>query len=660
MPAAEQPTAPGPNSAHRAELELAALGTGSAADRMGMRVTARLFRRCLPYLRPVKWHLAALTVAGAILLPALVVLGYLAITIVWNGILAGEPLDSAQARFLGMSPAELVEVGKITPGVRSAIARRLFWWRLIPLALPLTALFLALAYYQLWILQRINQQLRVEMMARLQALSLRFHSDSRVGDAVYRLYQDSGMVTQLIQFLFLIPLRAALEFAVALWFVFWMSPPLGLLLLGVWVPAALIASRLGRPLRVGFRGAREANSALTSRIQETLAGIKVIKAYGIEEREQGRFERDSRRAFDEAYHARRRLAAFGVWVFFAVGAALVAASTWAALVTRAGEPVFYSTIAGASAAIALWNLGNFNFFKERYGAGAIAIRTFFRTWGVSQDIGVALHRVFELLDLEPEVRDAPGALPAPATPRHLAFDGVSFRYQPDRPVLEGIDLEVEAGQMVAIVGPTGAGKSTLFALLLRLFDPDAGRILLDGHDLRELSVRTLRERVALALQENVLFGMTVRENIRYAVPDASPERVEAAARVACAHEFITRLPRGYDTPLGERGTKLSTGQRQRLTIARAVLKDAPILVLDEPTASLDAETEIHLLDSLARWGRGRMVFLVTHRLGAARRADRIVCLREGRIVETGSHDSLLGEPTGLYRRWIEADGARVP
>jgi ABC-type multidrug transport system fused ATPase/permease subunit len=208
---------------------------------------------------------------------------------------------------------------------------------------------------------------------------------------------------------------------------------------------------------------------------------------------------------------------------------------------------------------------------------------------------------------------------------------------------------------VAIVGPTGSGKSTLAALLLRLFDPEAGAIEIDGVDLRRFRVASLRRRIAIALQENLLFGATIRENIRYAVPQASDAEVRAAARVACADEFIEKLADGYESELGERGTKLSTGQRQRLSIARAVLKDTPILILDEPTASLDAETELRVLRNLAEWGRGRVIFLVTHRLSTIRRADRVAVLREGRVVEFGGHEELMRIPGGTYRGLVEAE-----
>jgi ABC-type multidrug transport system fused ATPase/permease subunit len=205
------------------------------------------------------------------------------------------------------------------------------------------------------------------------------------------------------------------------------------------------------------------------------------------------------------------------------------------------------------------------------------------------------------------------------------------------------------------VGPTGSGKTTLMALLLRLFDPEEGRIEIDGNDLRRFTLASLRERISIALQENVLFGTTVRENIRYAVPDASDQQVREAARIACADPFIEKLPAGYDTLLGERGTKLSTGQRQRLSIARALLKDTPILILDEPTASLDAATEHAVLQNLAEWGAGRVIFLITHRLSTIRRADQVIVLGDGTVVEGGTQEELMEREGGAYRSLVLAE-----
>jgi ABC-type multidrug transport system fused ATPase/permease subunit len=511
------------------------------------------------------------------------------------------------------------------------------------LVLGLAPLAGALFYYLLWILQRINQELRLTLFQRLQALSLRFHDESRVGDAIYRLYQDSAMVTDLIQTLVLAPLGQSLRFATATLLVALLDVRLALLLFFVWPPALALAALFTPRLRRGFRRARASNSALTSHIQETLAGIRVIKAYGAEAREQARFEERSLAAFAEAFRARSRFAALGVLAFLLVAGAILAATGLAALQTQQGSALFAKRLLMASG-FAAWNLGLFSFSKAAFGASTQAIERMLVLWGRAQDIAIGLDRVFTLLDVEPEVRDAPAAQPLVPPRRGVAFRDVWFAYQPGRPALCGVSFEVPCGSITALLGPTGAGKSTLVSLLLRLFDPDAGCVEIDGIDLRRLRLASLRANVAVALQENLLFGTTIRENIRYTRPDASEAEVCAAARVACADEFIRSLPRGYDTPLGERGAKLSTGQRQRLSIARAVLKDAPILVLDEPTASLDAATELALLQNLIAWGRNRMILLVTHRPSTLRHADRIVCLERGQVIEAGSYAALGARP----------------
>jgi len=615
----------------------------------------QIFRRCIGLLRGVRRHVALLVLGWTTLLTIVLVPGLVLSDLLATRVLVGEPLTEIQARIVRMDPAETVHVDALTTEQRREIARRGLVAS-VGIAIVLVPLLLALVYYYVWILQRLNQLLRLELLERLQTLSLRFHAESRVGDAIYRIYQDSAMATQLIRVLILTPLRAAAIFGVGLVVVPMLDPRLGLLLLSVVPLQLLVGARYSRRLRVRFRRAREANSRLTSRIQETLLGVRVLKAFGAEGREQQRFEAASREAFHAAYEARGSLAIYGVLLFFAIGLAIVPANAWTALKTLDAEPLHAAWI-GAWLGIGVWTLGVYQFFKDRFGSGARGFRSLLRTWGTGQDIAIGLDRVFELLDLEPEVSDTPDAVEMPPLASGVRFRDVRFRYQPDRPCLEGIDLEAPRGTVTALVGPTGSGKSTLVTLLLRLFDPDAGAIEVDGRDLRGLQLESLRRNVAIALQENLLFGTTVRENIRMAVPDASDAAVQEAARVACADGFIRALPEGYDTLLGERGTKLSTGQRQRLSIARAVLKDAPILVLDEPTASLDAATEVELLRRLAAWGRDRVIFLVTHRLGTIRRADQIVVLRDGRVVERGTHEELADESGGSYRRSLDLEDA---
>jgi ABC-type multidrug transport system fused ATPase/permease subunit len=644
--------------------DLKHLGAGSARDRLSFRLVLRILLRCVPLLRGVLPHLAALLAGWSGLLLLVLPTVLMLLDLVWTRALQGEALTSLQAKLLGLDPGAAVGVEELSAPLRRAVAARASA-AAIAIFLPLTAVGLALYYYQIWILQRVNQSLRVRLVDRLQALSLRFHAGSRVGDAIYRVYQDSAMVTGLIDVLLLAPLGSLSRYAIAIAVVAlfdWRSA----LLLATALPALLLVGLFfSRRLRVGFRHAREANSALTSRIQESVAGVKVIKAFRIERFEQERFERASLRAFSEALRARSLLALYGVSVFWVLGAILLGSIALATVATRDAAAPLLAQLTGSALAeraaavlgLGVWTLGAYNGFKWTFGLGTGGMRRLFYVWGRTQDMVIGMDRVFELLDLEPEVKDLPGAIPMPAFRSTIEFKDVSFGYDRERSVLEDVSLVARAGTVTAIVGPTGSGKSTLMALLLRLFDPDRGSIRIDGNELRAFRVESLRSRIAIALQENLLFGTTVRENIRYAVPDATEKEVREAARIACAAEFIERLPEGYDTLLGERGMKLSTGQRQRLSIARAVLKGAPILVLDEPTASLDAETELRVLRNLALWGEGRAIFLVTHRLSTIRTADQIVVVDKGRVRECGTHEELMRREDGFYRGLVRAEGA---
>ena len=627
------------------------MGSGDQNDKLGFKLVMGLLWRCMRLLRPVRKHLwrfcGGFTVLGILVFPFIFIGG----DVFWTRALIGAPLTAEEAGLLGWDPAATVHVEKLAPEIRRELIVQLMWITGI-LAVCLTPVFLGLLYYGMWILQRVNQVLRVELLDRLQSLSLRFHAENQVGDALYRIYQDSSMVTQLINVLFITPLMAFGRFLFTLAVVGAYDPGLAGLLLITWPPAILVGAFVSKRLRVRFRNSREANSRLTSRIQETLTGIRVIKAYGAEEAEQRRFDWSSREAFRHAFRARSWLASFHVVIFWVLGTVTLTAIAMATLKTRDA-----ATLAVAAAGFTAWNLGLYNVFKGQLGNGTESVRDIFATWGRVQDVAIGLDRAFEVLDLQPEVTDAPDAIDLPPFERDISFRNVHFAYQRDRPVLQGIALEARSGTITAIVGPTGSGKSTLVSLLLRLYDPDQGSIEIDERDLRTVKLESLRQSVAIALQENLLFGETVLENIRFAVPNAPREAVEAAARVACADEFIQNLPEGYDTMLGERGAKLSTGQRQRLSIARAILKDAPILILDEPSASLDARTELQLMENLAEWGQGRAIFLITHRFSIIRRSHQIAVLKNGRIVETGTHDTLIGLEEGGYRALAEAHGA---
>ena len=274
-------------------------------------------------------------------------------------------------------------------------------------------------------------------------------------------------------------------------------------------------------------------------------------------------------------------------------------------------------------------------------------------WARLQDLFIGLERAFYPLELEADIvdPDKPARFPSPV--ESVTWNDVHFAYDPALPVLQGVDLVARSGTITAVVGGSGAGKSTLVSLLLRLYDPDRGRVLVNDTDLRMLRVDDIRESAAIALQRNVLFAGTVADNIGYAARSPKRADINAAARVACADEFIRELANGYDTELGERGGKLSSGQRQRLSLARAIVRNTPILILDEPTAALDAETELEVMRNLREWGRDKVVFLITHRIGTIRNADQIVFLEQGRPVEVGDHESLL-LADGRYRQFVEA------
>ena len=643
--------------------EFARLGRGGRDDSLSLRLILRLLIRCVPLLRPVKRPLIFLIVCGAALMALIAYPGINIVNIFWNGVLEGNALSSAQARMIFLPPEQYAVAGEALDQASRKIVLRHLVWTTAGLTVFFAPLFIGLAYWRIWILQQVNQHLRLLMIDRLQALSLRFHAEQRVGDSIYRMFQDSSMVTMLIHVLFLRPLENFSRFAFTLGIVVLWDPRLALLLALGWPPLLLLGHRMARPMRMGFRRARETNSALTSRIQETLAGIKVIKAYGAEAIERARFEEASLAAFAAAYRARNRFVGYKVVVFWFVGLVLVLGVGVATGLSAEGAALFgerFMVAMGfASVNAGVWDLGFYNNFKDRFGDGTRAQHSLMDLWGGVQDVATGLDRTFELLDLEPEVEDAEDAVPMPHLEREIRFCGVGFGYETGRPVLEGVDLAVPTGSVLAIVGPTGSGKSTLMSLLLRLYDPDAGRIEIDGRDIRGFELESLRDQISIALQENVLFGTTVRENIRYAVPDASDEAVREAARIACADDFIEALPDGYDTLLGERGTKLSTGQRQRISIARAILKDTSILILDEPTASLDAATEHRVLQNLARWGEGRVIFLITHRLSTIRRADAVAVIRDGRLVEHGGQDELMAVDGGEYRRLVEAEEGAV-
>ena len=590
------------------------------------------------------------------------VTGLFTIDLLNQSILQAEPLTPFLADFVGREDLGSGATEALTLAERRELQGIyiVFVFAIGTLTAPLR---FGLPYYNVWILQRINQDLRLALVERWHQLSLRYHGDHRVGDSVYRIYQDSAQVTAIVGMLVSV-LTQATTYATTITFIAALDPLLGLMGATIAVIAILWGRWFSRRVRSRSLTARETNSDLTSRTQEVLGAMRVIKACSAEAAEQRRFEADSVVAFNAAYRVRSLVAGVSIIMFVFAGTVLLAGEFFMAVWAAENREAFAAVLIGlVGLSFVRWNLGAFQWARGELITGSNVVGGVLRQWTNAQDMAMGLDRVFEILDIEPDVVNAPDAVPMPSTASDIRFDRVAFAYQADRPVLEDASFSARLGEITAIVGPTGSGKSTLMALLTRLFDPDSGHIAIDGVDLRRIDVESLRRNVAIALQENVLFALSVRDNLRYAAPAATDEQIRQAAYVSCVDDYVASLPEGLDTVLGDRGGKLSTGQRQRLSIARAIAKDAQILILDEPTAALDAATEHRVLNRLDDWARGtdsqrrRAIFLITHRISTIRQAHRILYLDAGRIAEQGSHDELMAIPDGRYRRFVETEAA---
>ena len=510
-------------------------------------------------------------------------------------------------------------------------------------------------YYNMWIMQQINQDLRIALVERWHQLSMSYHSGHRTGDSIFRIYQDSAMVTSVIGHLIGLTLASG-SYLTCVVLVTLLSPWLGLMAATLLIPAIIWSYWAMPRMRVRALAYRAAASDVTATIQEAFGAIKLIKAFGTSARAQKRFEDDAVVAFNAAYRVRILIAIVTIVMYTVAATFFIGGEFAMAMWANRGDPVFAAELIGLlGLSYIVWNLATFRWAEAQFRESSGDIRGVLRGWMTAQDMAMGLRRVFDILDIEPDVKDRPDAVPMTGLEREIRFDGVRFAYEPGRPVLDDVSFTAEPGTITAIIGPTGSGKSTLMSLLLRLYDAQAGTISIDGRDIRDYQVESLRSSISIALQENVLFAMSVRDNIRYVAPGADDAAVREAVRVASMDDYVNGLPAGLDTMLSDRGGKLSTGQRQRLSIARAVVRDTPILVLDEPTAALDAATELKVMTNLAQWGRERAIFLITHRISTIRRADNILYLDGGRIVERGDHETLMGLEGGRYRAFVEAE-----
>jgi subfamily B ATP-binding cassette protein MsbA len=398
-----------------------------------------------------------------------------------------------------------------------------------------------------------------------------------------------------------------------------------------------VMRKFSRRTTKAARGAMAETSALSTAVMESLDGVKIVKI-------------DNREAAEEARVA-AVIARRQKHIIKGANARAAAAPATEALMTAiTGLVIGY---AGWRATTGQMNLGQFMAFLVSLAAASQSLRQLANLQTVFAEGLAAARRLFEALDVEPEVRERPDAKPLALTEAALRFEDVHFQYRDGEPVLDGVSLEVKRGEVTALVGPSGGGKSTILNLIPRFYDVTAGRLTVDGQDVREVTLASLRGAIALVTQEPFLFDDTIRANIAYARPGAAQAEVEAAARAAAAHDFVSALPEGYDTQVGEGGARLSGGQRQRIAIARAFLKDAPILLLDEATSALDTESEAQVHAALERLMAGRTTLLIAHRLSTVKACDRIYVIDQGRVVEVGDHKSLAAK-RGLYARLAKA------
>lgn len=491
-------------------------------------------------------------------------------------------------------------------------------------------------YTTIGIGQAMVAALRGDLYAHLHRLSLGFHSRARVGDLLYRVTADTLALQTLTMNCLFPAVTAVVTLAGMGAIMLALDWKLTLLSLGICPLLLLVIARLDSRVTRAAGDARDRDSEVYALVQRSMSAMRVIQAFTREDDEHRRFMAASGRSLA----AGRRLYTLQSAYSSAVGV-LIALGT-AAVVWVGARHVMDGSLTLGSLVVFI------SYLASLYGP----LYSMFHTWGLAQGSRVGVERVFEVLDLEHAVPDGRREFPAAGARGAVAWEDVSFGYVPGRRVLDGVSLAVRPGWKVAVVGPTGAGKSTLLSLLPRFYDADAGRVLIDGVDVRDYRLGALRRQIAMVLQPPMVFPASLRENIAFGRPDARPDEIVAAARLASIHEAIEALPQGYDTLVGEQGVTLSEGEKQRVTIARALLRDSPILILDEPTSSLDGETEALIMQGLERLTAGRTTFIIAHRLSTIRKADLIVVLRDGGIVEQGTFETLMdagGSFASLYR-----------
>jgi ABC transporter fused permease/ATP-binding protein len=501
------------------------------------------------------------------------------------------------------------------------------------------AVLVWLRHYSIsWLGERVVADLRSMVVDRLITLPLAWFYERRSGELVGRLASDVTVVEDVVGSDLSMATRNGVQMIGALIMLFVIDVKLTLLMLAIVPPIVLSTMVFGRKIRTMTRGVQDQLAQVSGQVQESIGAIATVQAFGAERREAAKY----RSGVEHAFAKTLELVKWRAWFFSTAmtgGYVGIAAVVW--LGGRA-------LIAGTLSAGDLTSFFLYTFIV----AGAVADLA--GLWGSLQRAAGATDRLFAVIDTEPEIRDPDVTTPLPAGRGAITLEGVSFSYpaRPEMTVLDRVDLVIKPGESIAVVGTSGAGKSTILSLLYRFYDVDAGRVLFEGVDVRDLALADLRGALAMVAQEPVLFSGSIRDNISYGKKGATEDEIVQAAKDANAHDFVTSFPQGYGTVIGERGTKLSGGQKQRIALARALIANPRVLILDEATSNLDAESEAAVQTALARIMADRTTIIVAHRLSTVRDADRIIVIEGARIVEQGAHEELM-ERRGIYRRLVE-------
>jgi ATP-binding cassette, subfamily B, bacterial len=490
---------------------------------------------------------------------------------------------------------------------------------------------------------QVLSEVRSNLYSHIQRLSLSFHQQFKSGDLITRVTYD-------IERLRLVTIKTALPFlanivtiAGMVGVMFWLNWELALMSITIFPLFTITTTKIVSRIRKVTRKHRRTEGLIADTTSETIGAIRVVQALSLHDMLEQNFLHQNTRSLDEGARS-LKLATFLEGLVKVLMALVLASVVW-----RSSQLVLQKVLTPGDVLIFV------NYLKTAFEP----MRQITKQIGQIAKATASGERVIDILDYEPNVRDLPGAKIAHPFYGVVRFEKVSFGYDPNRCILKGLDLDVEPGQQVALVGPSGSGKSTLVSLILRLYDPTDGRILIDGKDIRSYKLDSLRQQISVVMQDSVLFAVSIRENITYGRLGASDQEVERAARLANAHDFIMDLPHGYDTIVGERGGSLSGGQRQRIAIARAAIRHSPIVILDEPTTGLDSASEYAVNEALKRLTRGSTTFLISHNLRAVEQADQIFYVEQGNILERGTHRELMqqsGRYAALYRLQNEANG----